>query len=111
MTAQAWVALILGLPSLAIAFITWWQRNSNDARDQWWRRATWAVDKSLSHEPKEARDVGAAVLATIYAERTPTGVDRKLLEEFARELLTDDTSGQFATDCDNGDDLIGGKAE
>ncbi|MDV7999633.1 hypothetical protein [Rhodococcus sp. IEGM 1408] len=49
MTAQAWVALVLGLP-LVVAFITWRQRNANDARDQWWKRTTWAVDKSLDHE-------------------------------------------------------------
>lgn len=107
MTAQAWVALGLGLPSLIIAFFTWRQRNANDARDQWWKRAIWAVDKSLD-DGKGARDVGAAALATIYAEHTPRGVDRRLVEDFARELLNDDTTGQSAVDCDNGETQEGG---
>lgn len=110
MSAQLWVALALGLPSLTIAFITWWQRNANDARDQWWKRATWAVDKSLDDE-QEARDVGAAALATIYAEHTPRGIDRRLLEDFARELLNDDTTGQQLVDCDNGHILEGGDTQ
>lgn len=108
MTAQAWVTLVLGLPSLIIAFITWRQRNANDARDQWWKRVTWAVDKTLDEDPATS-EVGTEALLAIWNEGAPRGIDTNLLATFAAQRLRTDEPGQTAPDEDNGDTLEGGQ--
>lgn len=95
---------MLGLPSLVLAFGTWRQRNANDARDQWWKRATWAVDKALDDSPI-ASAVGSEALLEMWREPAPEGIDRALVRAFAAQLLENDSAGQSSESEDNGDDL------
>jgi hypothetical protein len=46
--AQAWVTLIVGLAATVGVLVTWRQKNTADRRSEWWRRTTWAFERSLS---------------------------------------------------------------
>ncbi|ALG86290.1 hypothetical protein [Gordonia phthalatica] len=63
MTAQTWVALVVGLLATAGVVGTLWQRQRSEATDrfhrlqhearvEWWKRYQWAVEQSDSRSPK-----------------------------------------------------------
>lgn len=54
MPAQAWVTLIIGLVATVGVLITWRQKNTADRRSEWWRRTTWAFERTFSTEDTQA---------------------------------------------------------
>lgn len=79
-----WI-LLLGF--FLVCFI-WWLAARQDAksaeRQEWWRRAEWALDASLDEDPKRQR-TGRAVL-DLLGSRVPAGSDEaRIVAEVVRE--------------------------
>ena len=59
---------LAALVALAVGLVTVLQRREADRRDQWWKRAQWALDLVLSPSESEPRAaVGFAVLERVAA--------------------------------------------
>jgi hypothetical protein len=69
--AAAVVALAVGLATVR-------QRDRADARDQWWRRAQWALDLTLADDVQVVRR-GYAVLSHLTGSDLATRDERRLL--------------------------------
>lgn len=52
-----WATVIVAAVALVVGGVTVAQKWRNDWREAWWKRAQWAIDKSLSANPDE-RDIG-----------------------------------------------------
>ncbi len=64
-----WATVIVAAVALVVGFVTVWQRWLSDQRDAWWKRAQWAIDKSIGANPAE-REIGSRsmhVLARAHA--------------------------------------------
>ena len=91
MPAQAWVTLIVGLVGFGGVIAGIVQRTQADKRAEWWRRATWAVDHTLSDD-EDAQIVGFDVLAKLQASHLITREDRALFMAWGTpQALADDT--------------------
>src|SRR4051812_23183517 len=53
-----WATVIVAAVALLVGGATVWQKWRTDQRDAWWKRAHWAIDKSLSAHPVE-REIGS----------------------------------------------------
>jgi hypothetical protein len=74
---QAWVTLIVGVVGFAGVIAGIVQRTHADRRAEWWRRATWAVDHTLSDD-EDTQLVGFDVLEKLQSSRLATRADREL---------------------------------
>lgn len=92
MTAQAWVTLGVGIFAAVGVIAGILQKTYFDRRAEWWRRATWAVDHTLSDDVN-AQVVAFEVLAKLQVEWLTTRRDRELFAEWGAERLLglDDT--------------------
>jgi hypothetical protein len=89
--AQAWVTLIVGLAAIIGVLVTWRQKNTADRRSEWWRRTTWAFERSLSNHNAEAR-LGWQVLGALLKSTLVTKSDYDLVQVIAEHVaLTDYT--------------------
>jgi len=52
--AQAWVTLIVGGLATIGVIVTWQQKNRADRRSEWWRRTTWAFERTFSGDDTQA---------------------------------------------------------
>lgn len=76
----ATVALFVGLRTVR-------QRDRADRRDQWWKRAQWATDLTLSDDPHR-RELGYTALAVLGASRLAGPEELDLLDvALTAELL------------------------
>ena len=104
MPAQAWITLILGVVGFSGVIAGIVQRTYADRQAEWWRRAMWAVDHTLS-EDVDAQMVGFDVLAKLQSSRLTTRSDRDLFAEWATPVaLGDDIDREQA---DTGDEKEG----
>ncbi len=55
------VALLVGFVTAALKWLA-------DQRDAWWKRAQWAIDKSLSADPAE-RQIGSESMGVLATQR------------------------------------------
>ncbi|MET3165051.1 UNVERIFIED_ORG: hypothetical protein ABIB19_003482 [Arthrobacter sp. UYEF10] len=79
---QVWAAfapLIAAVIAALIAFFTLWQRRRADNRAEWWRRAQWALDASMSDEPKRA-EMGQQAINLLGRSKLATPEDGILLK-------------------------------
>jgi hypothetical protein len=90
--AQAWITLIVGVVGFAGVIAGILQRTHADRRAEWWRRATWAVDHTLSDD-EDTQLLGFDVLAKLQSSRLATGADRELFALWGAPVaLGDDTT-------------------
>lgn len=78
---QVWAAfapLIAAVIAALIAVVTLWQRRRADNRAEWWRRAQWALDASMSDEPKRA-EMGQQAINLLARSKLATPEDGVLL--------------------------------
>jgi len=59
-----------------------------DARDTWWKRAEWAMDKGTSADDLEQK-VGLATMSKLLDSRLATGKDAELLGTAMRAIADD----------------------
>ena len=84
MPAQAWVTLIVGLVASGGVIITWRQKNTADRRSEWWRRTTWAYERTFSENDIEA-EIGWSVLSTLVESKLATKSDSDLVQVIAEQ--------------------------
>ena len=72
--------LITGAAVLAIGGGTVWQKFRNDKRDQWWKRAQWAIDMALDQDNLR-QATGFAAITHLANRSEATRGDRQLLWE------------------------------
>lgn len=78
---QVWAAfapLMAAVIAALIAVVTLWQRRRADNRAEWWRRAQWALDASMSDEPKRA-EMGQQAINLLGRSKLATPEDGALL--------------------------------
>jgi hypothetical protein len=67
------VALLVGLAAAVLKWVS-------DQRDAWWKRAQWAIDKSLSAVPAD-REIGSESMAVLaHAHVGVSEADLRVLE-------------------------------
>lgn len=79
MTAQAWVTLIVGSTAAVGVIVTWQQKNRADRRSEWWRRVTWALERTFS-EDQNQQELGWSVLDTLVASTLATKDDQRIVQ-------------------------------
>ncbi|MDJ0395829.1 hypothetical protein QMK17_21140 [Rhodococcus sp. G-MC3] len=100
MPAQAWVTLIIGLVATIGVIITWQQKNSADRRSEWFRRTTWAFDRTFSTSDTEAQ-LGWKVLETLVASRLATRSDSDIVQVIAEQIALGDSDTQYDEEAEN----------
>jgi hypothetical protein len=83
--AQAWVTLIVGLVATVGVLVTWHQKNTADRRTEWWRRTTWAFDRSLSDNYVEAQ-LGWNLLDALVESTLVTNSDASVVQVIAEHV-------------------------
>jgi hypothetical protein len=79
---QVWAAfapLLAALVAAVIAFAALWQRSKADNRAEWWRRAQWALDASMSDQPTRA-EMGQQAINILGKSKLATAEDGALLK-------------------------------
>lgn len=71
--------LVVAAVALAVGCLTVGQKWRSDRREAWWKRAEWAIDKSLSDEP-EQRDIGNRTMGILANERGVGEADLRVLQ-------------------------------
>jgi hypothetical protein len=98
--AQAWITLVVGVVGFAGVIAGIVQRTYADRQAEWWRRATWAVDHTLSVDV-DTQMVGFDVLAKLQSSRLATRSDRDLFAEWATPVaFGDDVEDEEADNVD-----------
>lgn len=82
MPAQAWVTLIIGGLAAIGVIITWQQKNRADRRSEWWRRTTWAFERTFSDDDAEA-ELGWKMLDTLLRSTLATKDDSDIVQVIA----------------------------
>lgn len=83
----ATVALVVGVATVR-------QRDRADQREQWWRRAQWALDLTLSDSPTRARR-GFALMSYLSETSLAGGDERAMMQALEKQGLSGaDPSGE-----------------
>jgi hypothetical protein len=83
--AQAWVTLIVGLAAIVGVLVTWRQKNTADRRSEWWRRTTWAFERSLADNNVEA-ELGWKALDALLRSTLVTNSDSEVMQVMAEHV-------------------------
>lgn len=94
--------LVAALVALAGVGVTILQRWRSDQRDAWWKRAQWAIDKSLSADPVE-REIGSRAIGILVTKRSgATVADVEVLRVAAERAFMDFRRGSAGHDAGRG---------
>lgn len=98
MPPQSWVTLIVGSLAAIGVIVTWQQKNRADRRSEWWRRTTWAFERTFSANDAQAR-LGWDILATLIRSRLATVDDNDIAQVIA-EHATEGGADKEGNDVD-----------
>jgi hypothetical protein len=96
MSYQQIAALVLAMVTIFIGFATLMQKLYADRRDQWWKRAQWAVD-NVSAPDDLTRALGLTVLISLYDSPLATNDERNMIESIA-DAIGDSEAGAARND-------------
>lgn len=82
--ATALVALV----ALLIGVATVRQKARSDRRDQWWKRAQWAIDHALDERSSNSRTAGLNALTMLGRSRLAGTEELELLDSLGIDELT-----------------------
>ncbi|MEB3071574.1 hypothetical protein [[Mycobacterium] vasticus] len=86
MPAQAWVTLIVsGFVAVGV-IVTWRQKNRADRRSEWWRRTTWAFERTFSDDDLQVR-LGWDILDVLLESALVTADDAQIVQVIARRAV------------------------
>ncbi|WP_461188327.1 hypothetical protein [Arthrobacter sp. Z4-13] len=94
---------MLGAASLAplatfgvvlVAYLTYRQRSRADRRDQWWKRAQWAIDSALNDADPQRRLAGLKVLVQLIGSDLATEEDADLMSALAVGIRDQEQDGR-----------------
>ncbi|WP_071321549.1 hypothetical protein [Mycobacterium avium] len=107
MPAQAWVTLIVGSLATIGVLITWQQKNRADRRSEWWRRTTWAFERTFSVDDTQAR-LGWKMLKVLGGSKLATKDDAAFVLVIAEhEVLATEDEPVGQEDDDGGPEESG----
>lgn len=96
--AQAWVTLIVGGLAAIGVIVTWQQKNRADRRSEWWRRTTWAFERTFSPDDAQAQ-LGWRMLETLQRSTLATSDDSDIVQVIAEHAAL----GSAEQEGDGGD--------
>ncbi|MEB3069905.1 hypothetical protein [[Mycobacterium] vasticus] len=82
MPPQSWVTLIVGGLATIGVIATWQQKNRADRRSEWWRRTSWAFERTFAANTSQAR-LGWSLLATLMRSKLATVDDIDIVQVIA----------------------------
>ncbi|MET1089358.1 MAG: hypothetical protein ABWY04_19920 [Arthrobacter sp.] len=97
-----WAGL-LGVAALAplatfgvvlVAYLAYRQRSWADRRDQWWKRAQWAIDAALDDDDPHRRLAGLKVLIQLIGSDLATAEDADLMSALAVGIRDQEQDGR-----------------
>lgn len=103
MPVQAWVTLIVGLAATIGVLVTWQQKNTADRRAEWWRRTTWAFERTFSSDDAEA-ELGWKVLSTLVESKLATSDESDIVQVIAEHVALGSPSPEERTNNDKPDE-------
>ncbi|UZX05130.1 hypothetical protein F8G81_22945 [Arthrobacter sp. CDRTa11] len=71
-----------------VAYLTYRQKAHADRRDQWWKRAQWAIDSALNDADPQRRLAGMRVLVQLVGSDLATAEDADLMSALAVGIQT-----------------------
>jgi hypothetical protein len=77
-----------------VAFLTYRQRDRADRRDQWWKRAQWAIDSALNDADPQRRLAGLKVLVQLIGSDLATREDADLMSALAVGIRDQEQDGR-----------------
>lgn len=95
---QVWAAFAPLIAAIIAAFIAGaalWQKHRSDNRAEWWRRAQWALDASMSNEPRRA-EMGQQAINLLGGSKLATAEDGVLLKIGTEDPLEAANSARLA---------------
>ncbi len=81
--AAAALAPLATFGVVLVAFLAYRQRDRADRRDQWWKRAQWAIDAALNDADPQRRLAGLKVLVQLIGSDLATAEDADLMSAIA----------------------------
>lgn len=107
MPAQAWVTLVVGTAATVGVLVTWRQKNRSDNRSEWWRRATWALERTFETDSRQAT-LGWAMLDKLVQSPLATKDDSDIVQVVAEHAALGDGDVDVWEDED-GEESLGGE--
>lgn len=77
-----------------VAYLTYRQRSRADRRDQWWKRAQWAIDSALNDADPQRRLAGLKVLVQLIGSDLATAEDADLMSALAVGIRDQEQNGR-----------------
>ncbi|WP_104043804.1 hypothetical protein [Arthrobacter sp. ZGTC412] len=77
-----------------VAYLTYRQRSRADRRDQWWKRAQWAIDSALDDADPQRRLAGLKVLVQLIGSDLATAEDADLMSALAVGIRDQEQDGR-----------------
>ena len=77
-----------------VAYLTYRQRSRADRRDQWWKRAQWAIDSALNDADPQRRLAGLKVLVQLIGSDLATAEDAELMSALAVGIRDQEQDGR-----------------
>ncbi len=96
--------IIGGLAAIGV-IITWQQKNRADRRSEWWRRTTWAFERTFSTDNVQA-ELGWKVLYTLVRSRLATEDESDIMQVISEHVALGETGQE--NDGDDTEEGIGG---
>jgi hypothetical protein len=81
--AAAALAPLATFGVVLVAFLAYRQRDRADRRDQWWKRAQWAIEAALNDADPQRRLAGLKVLVQLIGSDLATAEDADLMSAIA----------------------------
>lgn len=101
MPPQSWVTLIVGGLATVGVIATWQQKNRSDRRSEWWRRTSWAFERTFSENGAQTR-VGWSILYALAWSRLATVDDIDIVQVITEHAAIAD-GGEEDGDADRED--------
>ncbi len=88
------IAPLATLGVVLVAYLTYRQRSRADRRDQWWKRAQWAIDSALNDGDPQRRLAGLKVLVQLIGSDLATAEDAELMSALAVGIRDQEQDGR-----------------
>lgn len=83
LSAVAAIAPVATFGVVLVAYLSYRQKLRADRRDQWWKRAQWAIDAALNDADPQRRLAGLKVMVELIGSDLATTADADLMSDLA----------------------------
>jgi hypothetical protein len=90
------LAPLATLGVVLVAYLAYRQRSWADRRDQWWKRAQWAIDAALDDADPHRRLAGLKVLVQLIGSDLATAEDADLMSALAVGIRDQEQAGRHS---------------